>query len=96
MEEYILRTLLTTVDPATCAASTKIPFTAAKRYGITIQAYASPVYVKVVKTGGTDPAPSSTDYFWPVPAASFLPLKLAAGFDVYVQSDGNYSAQEWQ
>jgi hypothetical protein len=95
MEEFVFRSLLSTIAPNAAASSEKIAFTASKRYGITIQAYASPVYVKAVTKGGTDPAPSSTDYFWPIPANSMLWIKIADNFDVYVISAGNYSAQEW-
>jgi|GEM_PF-5274880 len=95
MEEFIIRGLLTDVAATTAASSTKVPFSGKQRYGISIQAYGSPVYVKVVKGGASDPSASSTCYTWPLPAGSSLDKKLGAGLDVWVQSAGNYSAQEW-
>ncbi|MFI5384828.1 MAG: hypothetical protein ACHQ50_01800 [Fimbriimonadales bacterium] len=95
LEEFIIRGLLTDIAPATAAASTKVAFSGQQRYGITIQAYGSPVYVKVVKKGASDPSASSALYTWPIPAGSSLDKKLGCNLDVWVQTAGNYSAQEW-
>ena len=95
MEEFISRGILTEIAPATAASSTKVAFSGQQRYGITIQAYASPVYVKVVKKGASDPSASSTLYTWPIPAGSSFDKKLGCNLDVWVQSAGSYSALEW-
>ena len=95
MEEFVIRGLLTDIAPTTAASSTKIAFSGKQRYGISIQAYASPVYIKIVKGGASDPSASSANYTWPLPAGSSLDKKLAANLDVWVQTAGNYSAQEW-
>jgi len=95
MEEFIIRGILTDVVPTTASSSTKVPFSGQQRYGISIQAYSSPVYVKVVKQGASDPSASSTVYTWPIPAGSTLDKKLGCNCDVWVQTVGNYSAQEW-
>jgi hypothetical protein len=61
LEEFIIRGLLTEVAATTAASSTKIPLSGQQRYGVTIQSYGSPVYVKVVKKGSADPSASSTN-----------------------------------
>lgn len=94
MEELILRGIASPIAPGSAASSTKIPFTyTGQRYGVLIQAYASPVYVKAVTAGGADPVPSSTDYYWQIPVGDTLFVKAGNGLDFYVISSGNYSAQ---
>ena len=95
MEEFIIRGLLTEIAATTAASSTKVGFSGSARYGVSIQSYGSPVYVKAVKKGSSDPSASSTNYTWPIPAGSTLDKKIGAGFDVWVQTAGTYSAQEW-
>ena len=87
--------MLTDVAPAACSSSTKVPFSGKERYGISVQSYASAVYVKIVASGASDPSASSTLYTWLVPAGSSIDKKVGKNFDVWVQSSGNYSAQEW-
>lgn len=95
MEELIIRGILASIAPFACSSSTKIStFSGLKRYAVVIQAYAAPVYVKLVKAGGTDPSPSATDYHFPIPAGSSYPIKIGKDIDVYVQSAGNCSALE--
>lgn len=95
MEEFIIRGLISDIAPAAAASSTKVAFSGQQRLGITIQAYGSPVYVKVVSKGAANPSASSTLYTWPIPAGSSLDRKLGCNLDVWVQTAGNYSAQEW-
>ena len=95
MEEFVIRGTLTDIAPTTAASSTKIAFSGQQRYGISIQAYGSPVYVKAVKKGASDPSVSSTLYTWPIPAGATIDKKLGCNLDVWVQTAGNYSAQEW-
>lgn len=96
MEEFIIRGLGGVVAPTACTSSTLLQFSGGlgKRYGVIIQAYAAPVYVKLVPKGAADPSPSATDYHYPIPAATAYPIKLASSVDIYVQSAGNVSALE--
>ncbi len=95
MEEFIIRGLILDISPAAATSSTKVAFTGQQRLGITIQAYSSPVYVKVVSKGAANPGVSSTLYTWPIPAGSSLDKKIGCNLDVWVQTAGTFSAQEW-
>lgn len=82
--------------PVACATSTKLVFAGTRnnRSCVVLQAYGSPVYFKTVNRGGSDPVPSSTDYFFPLPAGSSVILVLGIAIDIYAQSTGNVSGFE--
>lgn len=97
-DPIIIRGIGGKVAPVACLTSTKLTFTGGGSNGnrscVVIQAYGAPVYLKVVRANGADPVPSSTDYHYPIPAATSFPIALGPGVDIYAQSAGNVSGFE--
>lgn len=95
MEEFLLRSVQHRVSPTTAASSTKTYNNGQHRYGVTITAYASPVYVRAVVAGASDPSASSSDYDWIVPLGTSIDRKVGESIDLWVQTAGNYSMVTW-